>query len=67
MCVKIESMLPQYVALPVNSGHLGTPVYYDLKLGGGGQCPPNVQVGGASVPPAPPPPCGAPYKVIKVL
>ena len=40
MCVKIESMLPQYVALPVNSGHLGTPVYYDLKLGGGGAMPP---------------------------
>ena len=42
-----------------NSGLLGTPVYYSIKLGGGGRCPPNAQVGGGGRPP-PCPPCGAP-------
>ena len=53
--VKIETILPYYMALPViieeESMYV---VYYSLKLGGGGGgCPPpppsNVQVGGALI------------------
>ena len=64
---KIKSMLPYHVDLPacyrieaiVDFRHH---VYFSPKLGGGGACPPNVQMWAVTTPFLPP--CGAPWSAL---